>query len=368
MNEPVLYPELDTPTLLVDLDVAEANMKRMAEATKARGIALRPHIKTHKSAYFAHRQLAHGAVGIAVAKIGEAEVMADAGVTDILLAYPPIGPIKLRRLAAVMDRAKVVVSIDSVEAAQGLSELGRKLNREIQVYVDVNTGLDRMGLLPGEPSVKLAEDIDRLSYVRVIGIMSHCGHVGGEETAEALAAASRADAEILVETANAARKVGIGIEVVSPGSTPAALHHIMVDGVTEIRPGTYIFNDVNCVGHEIATEDDCAVSVLATVVSRPAPDRAVVDAGTKTLTSDRSRKRPGFGMVKGYDSIIVDSLSEEHGVLKLTDPSVSLGVGDRIEIIPNHVCPVVNLSDEMVALKDGKVSGTIVVTARGKRQ
>lgn len=368
MNEPTLYPELDTPTVLVDLDVAEGNMKKLADATKARGIGLRPHIKTHKSVYFAHRQLAHGAVGIAVAKIGEAEVMADAGVTDILLAYPPIGPIKLRRLAAVMDRARVIVSIDSVEAAQGLSELGRKLGREIEVYVDVNTGLDRMGLLPKEPSVKLAQDIDRLNNVRVIGIMSHCGHVGKFDTPDALAAASRADAEILVETAELARRAGIGIEVVSPGSTPAAPHHILVDGVTEIRPGTYIFNDVNCIGHHVATVDDCAVTILATVVSRPAPDRAVVDAGTKTLTSDRSRKHEGFGMVKGYDSIVVESLSEEHGVLRLTDPSVPLGVGDRIEIIPNHVCPAINLADEMVALTQGRVSGVIPVSARGKRR
>lgn len=363
-----LYPELDTPTVLVDLDVAEANLSRIAEAAKAKGVNVRPHIKTHKSVYFAHRQLAHGAVGIAVAKIGEADVMASGGITDILLAYPPIGPIKLRRLAEVMDRARVIVSIDSVEAAEGLSDLGRRLGKEIEVYVDIDTGLHRMGLPPGEPSAKLAQDIDRLPHLRVIGIMSHCGHVGRAQTPEELAAASRADAERLVETANLARQAGIGIEVVSPGSTPAALHHVQVEGVTEIRPGTYIFNDANCVGHGVATVDDCAVSVLATVVSRPAPDRVVVDSGSKTLTNDRNGKIPGFGIVKGIDSIVVDSLSEEHGVLKLNDPSVPLKVGDRIEIIPNHVCPVINLCDDLVAHRGGELVGTIPVSARGKRQ
>lgn len=369
MIEPsVLHPELDTPTVMVDLDVAEANMKKMADATKAHGVGLRPHIKTHKSVYFAHRQLANGAVGIAVAKIGEAEVMINGGVTDILLAYPPIGPIKLRRLAALMDRARIIVSVDSVESAEGLSDLGRTLNRDIEVYVDVDTGLHRMGLPPGEPSAKLAQEIDRLSHVRVIGIMSHCGHVGREKTPEALAEASRADALRLVETANLARKSGIGVEVVSPGSTPASLHHVQVEGVTEIRPGTYIFNDANCVGHDTATEDECAVTVLATVVSRPAPDRAVVDSGSKTLTNDGNSMRRGFGIVKGVESAYVDILSEEHGVLDLTDHQVPLKIGDRLQIIPNHVCPVVNLTDELVAIRGGELAGTIPVSARGKRQ
>ncbi len=363
-----LFSELDTPTVLVDLDVAEANMRKMAEATAARGVGLRPHIKTHKSVYFAHRQLAHGAVGIAVAKIGEAEVMINGGVTDVLLAYPPIGPIKLRRLAALMDRARIIVSIDSVEAAEGLSDLGRKLDREIEVYVDVDTGLHRMGLPPGEPSAELAQKIDRLSHVRVIGIMSHCGHVGREKTPEALAKAARGDAERLVETANLARKAGIAIETVSPGSTPASLHHIQVEGVTEIRPGTYIFNDANCVGHEISTVEECAVTVLSTVVSRPSPDRAVADSGSKTLTNDGNSKRRGFGIVKGIESAYVSSLSEEHGVLELTDPSVTLKVGDRIRIVPNHVCPVVNLTDELVAVRGDELAGTIPVSARGKRQ
>lgn len=364
----MLFPELDTPAVLVNLDVAEANMKKLADAASARKVALRPHIKTHKSVYFAHRQLAHGAVGVTVAKIGEAEVMVDGGITDILLAYPPIGPIKLRRLAQLMERANIKVSIDSVEAGQGLSEMARALGRTVEVYVDINTGLNRMGLPPGEPSARLAVEIDRLPGVRVVGMMSHCGHVGREKTLEDLARAAREDAQRLVETAELARKAGVDVRVVSPGSTPAALHHLEVEGVTEIRPGTYIFNDGNCVAVGSATLEECAVSVLATVVSRPAPDRAVVDAGSKTLTNDRNLHREGFGIVKGIPTALVASLSEEHGVLQLQDPSVPLKVGDRIEIIPNHVCPVINLADEMVALKGGSVAGTIAVSARGKRQ
>lgn len=368
MSGETLYENLDTPTMLVDLDVVEDNLKRMADLTSARGIALRPHIKTHKSVYFAHRQLAHGACGIAVAKIGEGEVMADAGITDILLAYPPIGPIKLRRLGDLLERAHVTVSVDSVEAATGVSDLGRRLGRTIPLYVDINTGLNRMGLLPGAPSASLAEAIDRLSNVEVVGVMSHCGHVGREATTEALAKASRQDAELLVETAQLARKAGVNIRVVSPGSTPASVHHVEVEGVTEIRPGTYPFNDANCVVVGSATLAQCAATILATVVSRPAPDRAVVDAGNKTLTSDLNKRRPGHGIVKGFESATVAQLSEEHGVLHFADPSVKLAVGDRIEIVPNHICPAVNLSDEMIAVRGGRVVGRIPVSARGKRQ
>lgn len=242
-TQPSFYDDIETPAVFVDLDAVERNLERVAQAARERGIKLRPHIKTHKSVYFAHRQLAHGAVGITVAKLSEAEIMVNAGITDVLLAYPPIGPSKLKRLGDLMERADVKVSIDSLEAARGLSELAAERHRTIEVYVDVDTGLRRMGLPPGEPTVDLALQIHRLPGLRVVGVMSHCGHVGGIEPAEEVKRESDADVEALVMTAEMLRSRGVPIREVSPGSTQALPYHLQAEGITELRPGTYIFND-----------------------------------------------------------------------------------------------------------------------------
>ena len=365
-----LLGELDTPALLVDLDIMERNIRGMAAMARDNGVALRPHAKTHKSPWIAHQQLRAGAVGVTVAKLGEAEVMVEAGITDILLAYPIVGEQKLRRLARLLTEADIILSVDSVEAAEEMARAVRLSGRgTARVYIDVDTGLRRMGLLPGEPTAALAEQVACVQGLEVVGLMSHAGHVSAGKSPEAVERAARQAAEALVETAELLRRRGLAIEHVSPGSTPAARFEAQVPGVTEIRPGTYVFNDRNTVDRWAAAENDCALTVLATVVSRPSPDRAVIDAGSKVFSSDPSVRGDGtFGLVVGWPGVRLARLSEEHGVLVLDDEAAGrrLQVGDRLHIVPNHVCPAVNLSDVLYGYQGERVVREISVAARGR--
>lgn len=372
-EQDVLFPEIDTPSLVVDLDVMERNIRAMADLTAKHGVALRPHVKTHKSPWIAHRQLQAGARGICVAKLGEAEVMVEAGITDILLAYPVIGSHKIDRLARLLQVADIKLGIDSVEAADAASSAADRAGREIQVYVDVDTGLGRMGKPPGRPTVELAKAIDSRTGVRVVGLMTHAGHLMACQSADDVRRGVEAEVTGLVETARELRRQDVGIEHVSPGSTVGARFEAASDGVTEIRPGTYVFYDANSVFTGSATLDDCALAVLTTVVSRSWPGRAVIDAGSKTLTSDRAAGgRQGHGIVKGHEGIEIRSLSEEHGVLEVDEDRSGQGsrlrVGQRLLVIPNHVCPTVNLSDVLYGVRNGEVVREIRVLARGKRE
>ncbi|MFW6151264.1 MAG: alanine racemase [Chloroflexota bacterium] len=360
----------DTPSLLVDLDKMEANLKEMADVAADAGVALRPHVKTHKSPGLARLQLDYGAAGITVAKIGEAEVMADAGITDIRIAYPIVGEAKLARLERLMERADVSISLDSIEAARGLSDLGERLGRQIPILLKVNTGLDRVGSLPGQESLRLAEQIGALPGVDLVGLLTHEGHaLRSHSRDEAKERAVRAG-EAMVQTAELLRGSGFDIREVSVGSTPTARDIAYVSGVTEIRPGTYIFNDLNEMTIGVATEATVALTVLATVVSIPADNRAIIDAGSKTLSTDGLVPAPdsGFGYVRGHPDIRIDHLTEEHGILFLDAARDKLNIGEQLEIIPNHVCPVVNLADVMYGMRRGKLEREIPVSARGKNR
>jgi len=368
MHSPLSH--LDTPSLLIDVDRMERNLKEMADIAADAGVGLRPHVKTHKSPVLALRQLELGARGITVAKIGEAEVMADAGVTDIRIAYPIVGEPKLARLAQLMQRADVSISLDSVEAAAGLSELGKRLGKRIRILLKINTGLYRVGILPDE-AMGVAEGIRPMDGVQLAGILTHEGHAMQANTREGARQYALEAGQTMVQLAERLREAGFGIEDVSVGSTPTARDIAYVPGVTEIRPGTYIFNDFNEMSVGVATEDTCSLTVLATVVSIPANDRAVLDAGSKTLTSDTigpPSSRTGYGYVKGYPQITVARLTEEHGILSLPDAKSTLRIGQQVEIIPNHICPVVNLADVMYLMKDGECQGQVEVLARGKNR
>ncbi|MBO8140755.1 MAG: alanine racemase [Firmicutes bacterium] len=271
-DERPLLEEVDTPALVVDLDVMDRNIERMATRAREAGVRLRPHAKTHKSPWIAHRQIRAGAAGITVAKLGEAEVMLDAGITDILVAYPIVGELKLRRLQRLLEEADLIISVDSVEAAEAAGQAGRQSGRgRVRVYVDVDTGHRRLGQAPGAATVELAERIARVPGVEVVGLMSHAGHLAGASSQTALTEEARRAAQALVETAEVLRRRGLAIEEVSPGSTPGAVFDAGVCGVTEIRPGTYVFNDRNTVERWAAAEADCALTVLTTVVSPPPP-------------------------------------------------------------------------------------------------
>lgn len=361
-----LYPDLDTPSLLVHLDVMRDNIAEMMEVARRAGVRLRPHMKTHKCPGIARMQVEAGATGITVAKLGEAEVMADAGFDDLLIAYPIVGEAKLKRLRKLMERASVRVSLDAVEVAQGVGDVGRSIGRDIPVLIEVDTGLHRLGRPPGDPTVDLVLHVASVTGIEVIGLLTHAGHAYRCTGPEELRAAAEREGLDLVETAGRCRDAGIELREISVGSTPTARSAAKVSGVTEIRPGTYVFNDVQQVSLGVATEQTCAARILATVVARPAPDRFVIDAGTKALTSDGFDivPFPGWGLVAGRPDLRLEFLSEEHGVGRI-EGSGGIAIGDRMEVIPLHVCGCVNMFDVAYGVRDGQVAEELQIEARG---
>ncbi|MGH2560009.1 MAG: alanine racemase [Thermomicrobiales bacterium] len=356
---------IDTPSMVVDETILQTNIAEMAALARSMRVALRPHVKTHKTPQIARLQLAAGAIGLTCAKLGEAEVMVDRGADDVLLAYPTIGTLKIRRLLLLMERTRIIVALDSREAAEALSEAMAAEDRVLEVYVEVNTGQDRAGVLFGDDAVNYALDLARMPGLRLIGVMTHEGHANAQprETIEQVALDA---GRKLVQTAERIRTHGIDLPVVSVGSTPAASYTPTVSGVTEMRPGTYVFRDVSGFRYGIFGADRCAARILATVVSHAVPERAIVDAGSKTLALDKTPARPGHGYIVGHEQAVIDRLSEEHGVVVLPPEDSGVSVGDRVEIIPNHICPAVNLMEELIIVNDGRVTDIWPVAARGK--
>ncbi len=358
--------ELDSPCMVVDETILHKNIAEMAAFATSVGVQLRPHMKTHKTPLIARLQIAAGAVGATCAKLGEAEVFVEqGGVDDVLLAYPIVGPPKLRRLASLMERAHVTVALDSREAGMALADAMAALDRVLDVYVEVNTGQDRAGVRAGDEAVDLALDLERLPALRVVGVMTHEGHAGSSAP-DAIEATALAAGRALVETATTIRSHGIELPHVSVGSTPSSRYTPTVPGITEMRPGTYVFNDNAAFRHGRIGPERCAARIVATVVSRPAPDRAVIDAGSKTLAMDASPSHPGHGYIVGHSEAVIARISEEHGVVVLPPDEPGFYVGDRYEIIPNHICPTVNLTDQLLLARDGQIIDLWPVAARGK--
>ena len=362
MSVPV--EDLPTPAVLVDLDVLERNIARQAERARAAGIRLRPHAKTHKCPDIARMQLAAGAAGISLAKTSEAEVFAAAGFDDIFIAYPVVGLGKAERLLALSDRLRLCAGTDSVEGAEALGRVFHAAGRRLEVQLKIDVGYHRVGVLP-EDAVAAALRIAALPGISLRGVFTHAGQVYAAETPEAVAAIGRHEGEALVSAAAALRDAGLPVEEVSVGSTPSARHAMRVAGVTECRPGNYVFHDGSQVALGTCAPEDCAMTVLATVVSVPAHDRAVVDAGSKTLSSDTLRPRPdGHGLILRSGSRL-RSLSEEHGVLRV-EAGDSFRVGDRVRILPNHACVVSNLHDRLHGVRGGRVETEFRIAARGR--
>jgi D-serine deaminase-like pyridoxal phosphate-dependent protein len=356
---------IDTPAMVVDETILHRNIAEMAALARSHGVALRPHIKTHKTPEIVRLQLAAGAIGITCAKLGEAEVMADAGAEDILIAYPVVGEIKIRRLLALMERVRMRVALDSREAGQALSDAMAAEDRVLDVYVEVNTGQNRAGVRFGEEAVALALDLARLPGLHLVGVMTHEGQANaqGPDLIESFALDAGRN---LVATAEEIRSHGIELPIVSVGSTPAAAYTPTIPGVTEMRPGTYVFRDTSAFRYGIVGPDDCAARILATVVSHPAPDRCIVDGGSKTFALDKTPSHPGHGYIVGHERAVFDRMSEEHGVVILPPDEPGFEIGARVEIIPNHICPTVNLMDELNIVRDGHVIDVWKVAARGK--
>src|SRR5512143_2297558 len=348
-----LLDALATPAVVVDLDVLERNIARMAARARDAGVRLRPHAKTHKCPEIARLQRAAGAWGLSVAKVGEAEVFADAGFDDIFVAFPVVGEDKGRRLLSLADRVRIAVGADSVEGARTLARPFRDARRTLDVVLKVDVGYGRVGVLP-ECAVEAAQRIAGVPGLRLRGVFTHAGHGYGGETRAAVEEVARVEGERLAAAADEVRAAGMPVEEVSVGSTPTAARAMRTPGVTECRPGNYVFHDGSQVALGTCGVEDCALTILATVVSVPAADRAVVDAGSKTLSSDPLRPRAnGNGLVLGTQTRLV-SLTEEHGVARV-ERGDAFRIGQRVRILPNHACVVSNLHDRLYGVRDGRV-------------
>ena len=360
--------DLETPALLVDLDRLEANLARTADYCAEHGLRLRPHAKTHKTPDIGRMQLDRGAAGLTVAKVGEAEVMAASGTPDMLVAYPVLGESKWRRLLEVAQRTALTVALDNAPAARGLSRHAAAGGVAIGILVEADVGMGRCGLAPGGGLVDLAREIAGMPGLRLDGLMFYPGHVnlaapGGEAAFEKIGR----DLERIYDDF---RRAGLPLNTVSGGSTPTLFHSHRLPGLTEIRPGTYVFNDCMQVAMGACEWAQCAASVMTTVVSTPREGAAIVDGGSKTFSSDPARPAGSglYGRVTDDPAAGFYKMSEEHGFLDVREAETKIRIGDRLRIIPNHICTAVNMHERIYGVRGEAVEKVWKVEGRGKLQ
>ncbi len=364
---------LRTPAVLIDRARAIRNIERMQAAATSRGIRLRPHAKTHKSPLIARWQIERGAIGICCAKLGEAEVFAEAGVADIRLPYP-INPVNADRVVALLDRTTLSFIVDHPRVAAEWSDAMVRARKQVDVLVKVDVGFHRCGIDPAPPqAVAMIRAVSKLPGLRLKGLLSHAGHAYHAHSEDELCRMAKDEAATLRDLVERCRREGVQIEEVSAGATPPARFSLQQDGFTEFRPGNYVYFDRTQVALGAATIDDCALTMMARVVSKPAADRIIFDSGSKTLTTDGARgftPAPGFGIVLRNDgtpdeSLLIERLSEEHATVKAVNGSTTLEPGDLVRIVPNHSCVVSNLVDQAWLL-DGNSVEPMPIAARGK--
>lgn len=362
------YSYLETPSLLIDRDVALANIEMMQKKADSLGLKLRPHIKTHRMPYFAKLQMEAGACGIACAKIGEAEVMAANGIGDIFIANEVIGEDKYERLRELSRHIHVRIGIDNEVQLGQMEKVFAAEERPLEVLIEYEVGEVRTGVTNDEQLIRLVNAIKQCRHVVLKGIFSHEGHTYKADSIEDCCSKAKAAYEKTVRAADIIRGMGVDIDTVSIGATPSGMNGHSFEGITELRLGTYVFFDV---GQSNAIHDfsHCAATVLASVISKPEKSRVVLDTGAKALVS---QNRPtgicataGFGAIKGAENITIENLFDEHGVLNSEKFSKLVNVGDKVEVIPSHVCPTVNLYDTAYLVSGGKVIETLPVACRG---
>jgi D-serine deaminase-like pyridoxal phosphate-dependent protein len=355
---------LDTPALVVDLDVLDRNVARMAATFRRAGVGWRPHTKALKVPALAHRLLAAGAFGVTCAKVSEAEVMAGAGIRDVLIANEVIGVAKTRRLAELCAVADVVVAVDSPTGVAQLAAAARAAGTAPRVVVEVDVGLERCGVPPGEPVVTLAQAVARAAPLRFAGVMAWEGHTAAIAEPGAKRAAVGAAVEQLVASAARCREAGLAVSIVSCGGTATYQTTAGLAGVTEVQAGGGIFGDVHY-RDDFHVDHECALTVLATVVSRPHPHLIVTDAGFKSLSSQQSPPEP-LGIPR--EDVAAVLLSAEHGRIRLHRPDTTLGVGDRLELVVGYSDSTVMLHDVLYGVRGGVVRAAWQIAGRGKLQ
>lgn len=365
--------EIDTPALVVDLARLRLNLAAMADHARAVGVDLYPHAKTHRTIEYAQMQLDSGARGLTVAKLSEAEVFIDAGFRDLLMAYPIAGAQKVRHALELTKRARLRLTVDSLAAARAVSEAFGAAGRRAELMVKIDSGLHRAGVSP-KVAPGLVSDVVRLPGIEFRGILTHEGHVSHSGDRPAIERAAEDVGDLMAGVAAVLAGQGTPAEVVSVGSTPSALHATR-PGVTELRPGMYAFNDASQVNLGTVGMDRCAARVIATVVSHALADRAIIDAGAKSLGMDRlaawREGQPGVhGWVVGRPGWDLHRLSEEHGWLRWIgdEEPTPFEIGERLQILPVHICASFHALGESVAVEGGRVVGWYVATARGRSQ
>ncbi len=362
---------LDTPALLVDLDRLERNIARWQDAADAAGVRLRPHTKTHKSVAIAGLQRDAGAHGIAVAKASEAEIFASAGFEDIAIAYPVVGEAKWARVAELATTARITVNVDSAPAAEGLSAAAAAVGATVHVQIDLDSGFGRCGV-PAEDAAAieaLAARVTSLPGLVLDGVTTHRGlfFPGVEDMTRE--AAGRQEGEVVAAAAERLRSAGIPVAEATAGGSLTGGGVAQVPGVTEVRAGTYVFNDLMQIALGAATREDLALTVLATVVSVTGPDTATIDCGSKTFAGDTGvvggAGLPLRGMAECVErDAVVERMTEEHGLIRTFDGPVE--VGDRLTFVPVHACTCVNLADRLFAVRNGRIEHVWPVDARGR--
>ncbi len=353
---------IDTPSLVLDIDILKANVNELLKICHSHGVSLQPHAKTHRTPEIGLLQQELGCDGLCVAKVGEAEGFANAGVKKITVAYPVIGASKVERARVLSTSIDLTLAVDSVAGAKSIGEVFAAHSQVCSVLLIIDTGLGRDGVLPAD-APKIAQAINAIPGVKVVGVMTHEGTVYGAPDKVSMIAAAKKVSEMMVETSQAINSAGVEISRVSMGSSASARVAATVTGVNQIRPGIFAFNDLGQIALGNATLQSCAVRILSTVVSRPTSTTAVIDAGSKSLSADllpakeHRDEYPGHGLIIGKTGWIIERLSEEHGMLTWMgdgEPS-SLDIGEQIQIIPNHVCTTFSSLNESVVVSKGEV-------------
>jgi D-serine deaminase-like pyridoxal phosphate-dependent protein len=357
-----------TPSVVIDLATVKRNIARLAEYGRAHRIGIRPQTKTHKSVEIARLQMSAGAVGLTVAKLGEAGIMAQAA-DDIFIAYPALDAHRTSRIAALARDRKIRVGIDSAAAAEAIGRAANEAGVTVGVLVDLDVGFHRTGVQSARSALELAASVSKQKGLRFDGVMCFPGQI--KEPADRQSQALASIAQVIQDAVDEIRKAGFDVQIVSGGSSPSAFQSHAIPALTEIRPGTYVYNDMNMVSGGFCEVADCAARVACTVVSDAVPEKFVIDAGSKTLTSDRRMIDPesaGFGHVVEYPQARIVRLSEEHGEVDASACDRRPRLGERVHVIPNHICPCINLHDTAwLRLEDGALR-PLPIDARGMVQ
>lgn len=360
------YRSIDTPAVLAYMDIIERNIAEMLNGARAAGLSHRPHIKTHKCAELAKMQIDAGASGITCAKLEEAEIMANAGIENILVAYPLIGSIKWERYASLHAVSPSLLTIvNSYTGAKGLSDAALQNGTVFDVLIEVDGGTSRGGISPGLPVLAFADSLKDLKGIRICGLMYYPGANYKEHDDPGIIAAAERERNDVIGTARLLTYHGYDMSILSGGNSVSSKVPGYLVGLTEIRAGNYIFNDCQQLYFDRVKEDECALRVLASVVCRTGPNTAILDAGTKILSSDVFHGTDfGFGRICGHKEITITNLNEEHAFISSPDP-LPFEVGDKVLIIPNHACVIPNLAGEMYKIRNGETEGMLTVDARG---